>query len=263
VHAARMSDSIALPSMRFARSESATLFGGTECIELARAVATRTSWMHVASGVGGTEQPMQLSMRAVRPGSENPVLHWRGTTWPLRAVDGWQRVGDPWWEHAASQVSYGKGLGWDGPSQVESSPHDRRGSRAQMSVGLVRPNATAMHDACVGSRICIGDGLWLSIRWPSSLSVRSRGAQDSTCRERCAPRCGHGCRCECEHGCERELETSTANGYRHGALPRNLSPRIANLVGQSPEALSCEAWMIGAADVFRHGVRVTVHGAWS
>ena len=263
VHAARMSDSIALPSMRFARSESATLFGGAECIELSRAVATRTAWMHVAGGVGGTDQPMQLSTRTIPSGSENPVLQWRGTTWPLRAVDGWQRVGDPWWEHATNQVSYGQGLGRDEPSQVESSPHDRHGSRAQMSVGSMRPNAAAAHDACVGSRICIGNGLWLSIRWPSSLSVRSHGAQDSACRERCAPRCGHGCRRECEHGCEREPEASTASRYRHGVLPRIASPRIANLVGQSPEALSCEAWMIGAADVFRYGVPVTVHGAWS
>jgi hypothetical protein len=203
--------------------------------------------------------PPCAGARAVE--SEGPVLHWRGIAWRLRAVDGWHRVGDPWWEQGAGQVSCGQGSGWGEPGRAESS-------RAQMPVDPMRPSAATVHEAHVGSRICIGDGLWMSIRWPARLSVRPHGAGDTACRDRHVPRVeqgyAHGCRrtSMCEHGHGRkhghEPQERTAHGLRPGVFPR-----MASLAGHSPEALSCEAWLIGAADVFRHGVRVTVHGVWS
>jgi hypothetical protein len=63
------------------------------------------------------------------------TLEWRGRAWPLRAIDGWERNGSEWW----SDPTHGGGAG------------ER-----------------------TFSRLCIGDGLWIFVRWPRSLGQQSQ-----------------------------------------------------------------------------------------
>ncbi len=85
--------------------------------QVARAIATRTRWTSHGSCTVAW-------------------LDWRGTRWPLRAVDGWERMSVAWWSDNAHRES-------DEPASGR-----------------------------VYSRLQIGDGLWLFVQWPAHLGKR-------------------------------------------------------------------------------------------
>jgi hypothetical protein len=130
------------PHAYFSRGERARIVGGTvddpvrgtvvdpvrnsirECSaaeksseQVARAIATRTRWTSHGSCTVAW-------------------LDWRGTRWPLRAVDGWERMSVAWWSDNAHRES-------DEPASGR-----------------------------VYSRLQIGDGLWLFVQWPAHLGKR-------------------------------------------------------------------------------------------
>lgn len=139
------------PHAYFSRGERARIVGGTvddpvrgtvvdpvrnsirECSaaeksseQVARAIATRTRWTSHGSCTVAW-------------------LDWRGTRWPLRAVDGWERMSVAWWSDNAHRES-------DEPASGR-----------------------------VYSRLQIGDGLWLFVQWPAHLGKRQ---VDRACQPR-------------------------------------------------------------------------------
>jgi len=126
------------PHAYFSRGERARIVGGTvrgtvvdpvrnsmreysaaekSSEQVARAIATRTRWTSHGSCTVAW-------------------LDWRGTRWPLRAVDGWERMSVAWWSDNAHRES-------DEPASGR-----------------------------VYSRLQIGDGLWLFVQWPAHLGKR-------------------------------------------------------------------------------------------
>ena len=135
------------PHAYFSRGERARIVGGTvgdpvggtvpnsirECSaaekiseQVAEAIATRTRWTSHGSCTVAW-------------------LDWRGTRWPLRAVDGWERMSVAWWSDNAHRES-------DEPASGR-----------------------------VYSRLQIGDGLWLFVQWPAHLGKRQ---VDRACQPR-------------------------------------------------------------------------------
>ena len=135
------------PHAYFSRGERARIVGGTvgdpvggtvpnsirECSaaekiseQVAEAIATRTRWKSHGSCTVAW-------------------LDWRGTRWPLRAVDGWERMSVAWWSDNAHRES-------DEPASGR-----------------------------VYSRLQIGDGLWLFVQWPAHLGKRQ---VDRACQPR-------------------------------------------------------------------------------
>lgn len=129
--------------MILARPEVATLRAGRCARCIAAAVATRALWR-------ASEDPPDQDagdVPAHAGGAGHPCCEWRGGTWRLQTIDGWERVAAPWWSTAQSM----------GPSTGQSTgqSHD------------------AQHAGRVHARIEIGDGLWLFVRWPTCMARAS------------------------------------------------------------------------------------------
>lgn len=146
--------SLERPTAEFGHPEAAFLSGGADSVELARCVAQRVAWREpcvgsrvaagVGGGVGGVGAVVALATEVGWPAAVPSSVHWRGRTWRLRALDGWERIAAPWWSCA-----------------------DAHGCAREGHVEAGR----------LYGRLCIGGGLWIFVRWPETLRCRGASGQ--------------------------------------------------------------------------------------
>lgn len=128
------------------------ILGGAASVELAASIAERRAWW----------------MRPAHGGrfcvAEPPVLRWRDRAWPLRAIDGWERVATPWWDRAhdvAPAELYSLQLDCCGqPSEIQMGGADVTGSAAEI----------ARLSGRLYARLQIGSGLWIFVRFPERIA---------------------------------------------------------------------------------------------
>lgn len=123
------------PTQCFASEEHGLIEGHHASDLLAASIARRTAWVHEASG-----DPSRHDVAG-------PIVSWRGCSWALSAIDGWERCAAPWWE------------GRNG------SGHGGRGRPCDGSASVVAHLSGRLH-----ARIRIGSGLWLFVRFPESFA---------------------------------------------------------------------------------------------
>ena len=155
------------PHAYFSRGERARIVGGTVDDPVRGTVVNPVADPVADPGADPGADPVRNSMRecsAAEKSSEQVAeaiatrtrwtshgsctvawLDWRGTRWPLRAVDGWERMSVAWWSDNAHRES-------DEPASGR-----------------------------VYSRLQIGDGLWLFVQWPAHLGKRQ---VDRACQPR-------------------------------------------------------------------------------
>ena len=126
--ASRVRLSVERPSVEFDPPEPAYLRGGSTSIDLAHCIAKRTAW-HAPYGVATDSADLREPAASV---------DWRGRTWRLHVLDGWERIASPWWSHV----------------EVCAGPRAEAGR--------------------LYARLRIAGGLWAFVRWPETL--RCRGA---------------------------------------------------------------------------------------
>ena len=143
--------SLERPAVEFGHPEAALLSGGADSVELARWVAQRVAWCEPfvgsrgAAGVGvGVGAVVAAAAEVERSTAAPSSVHWRGRTWRLRALDGWERIAAPWWSCA----------------DVHGGAHE-----GHVEAGRLY------------GRLCIGGGLWIFVRWPETLRCRGASGQ--------------------------------------------------------------------------------------
>jgi len=143
--------SLERPTVEFGHPEAAFLSGGAESVELARCVAQRAAWREprvgsrvAVCGIGGVGAVVAATTEVDFPPTSLPAVHWRSRTWPLRALDGWERIAAPWW------------------SSADAHGRTREG----------HAEAGRLY-----GRLCIGGGLWIFVRWPETLRCRAASDQ--------------------------------------------------------------------------------------
>ena len=135
------------PHAYFSRGERARIVGGSVGDPVGRTVPN--SIRECSAAEKSSEQVAEAIATRTRWKSHGSCtvawLDWRGTRWPLRAVDGWERMSVAWWSDNAHRES-------DEPASGR-----------------------------VYSRLQIGDGLWLFVQWPAHLGKRQ---VDRACQPR-------------------------------------------------------------------------------
>ena len=135
------------PHAYFSRGERARIVGGSVGDPVGRTVPNSIRECSAAEKI--SEQVAEAIATRTRWKSHGSCtvawLDWRGTRWPLRAVDGWERMSVAWWSDNAHRES-------DEPASGR-----------------------------VYSRLQIGDGLWLFVQWPAHLGKRQ---VDRACQPR-------------------------------------------------------------------------------
>ncbi len=139
------------PHAYFSRGERARIVGGSVGDPVGRTVGgtVPNSIRECSAAEKSSEQVAEAIATRTRWKSHGSCtvawLDWRGTRWPLRAVDGWERMSVAWWSDNAHRES-------DEPASGR-----------------------------VYSRLQIGDGLWLFVQWPAHLGKRQ---VDRACQPR-------------------------------------------------------------------------------